>query len=119
MKKLLFTFLILVLLCDCSQSQTNIFPKAFKLTAGRIILGTGDIFGYSANLDWTERFGDIKNKVSHFAWGGEISFEHASTHPTVINPTLQEFLYGPMYRSTTNIVLSPKISYYPFSKTFA
>ncbi|MFL5741900.1 MAG: hypothetical protein ACJ75B_16880 [Flavisolibacter sp.] len=118
MKDLLFTCLLSALMCNIAQSQTSFLPdQAFKLTGGRIILGTGDIFGYSANVEWTKKIGDKKN--AHFAWGAEISLEHASTHPTVINPTAQEFLFGPIYMATTNIVLSSRISYYPFARTFA
>jgi hypothetical protein len=119
MKKLVFALGLLILLNDVSHSQAVRFSKSFKVTGGRIILGTGDIFGYAANIEWTKGFQSKRQKTPHFEYGGELSFEHASTEPTVVNPTVEEVLFGPIYRATTNIVLSPKLTYYPFSRTFA
>lgn len=89
-----------------------------KLAIGKIWFGTGDIPGYSVNLEYSERLKTKTSFLKHFLVGAELSFENGNEQPKVINPTFQEFL-NQWYYSTTNIVITPKITYYPFNKTFA
>jgi hypothetical protein len=111
---------LLTALSTCALAQNKIATDNFvKLTAGRIIFGTGDIFGYAINIEYAKRYGQDRRNLKHFALGAELSFEHGATHPKIINPTVEDFLWGPFYRSTTDVVLTPKITYYPFNSTFA
>jgi hypothetical protein len=116
--KTIFIFIICLEISLVSFSQQNgIKPNSIKLTAGRIIFGTGDIFGYAVNVEYAKFL--KHNSAKHFSFGAELSFENGSTHPVVINPTIQEFLFGSRYQATTVIALTPKLTYYPFNKTFA
>jgi len=98
--------------------QSNKGNNFFKLSGGKVFFGTGDVPGYGVNLEYSTRLKIAKKPSKHFLFGAEISFENGSIQPKVINPTFQEFI-DETYHSTTNIILTPKISYYPFAKTFA
>jgi hypothetical protein len=97
----------------CQGNNTGI--NTIKLTAGRIIFGTGDIFGYVAHVEYAKTLRS-NSLTKHFAVGAEISFENGTKQPTGINPTVEEFFFGSSFRSTTNIVLTPKLTYYPFNR---
>ena len=90
----------------------------FKLSGGKVFFGTGDVPGYGINLEYSTRLKMVKKTSKHFLIGAEIFFENGNNQPKVINPTFQEFI-DKTYHSTTNIIFTPKISYYPFAKTFA
>ncbi len=98
-----------------SLSQKN---NVISLAAGRVSFGTGDFFGYAANIEYAKRLNSLKALLKHFSIGFELGFENGDKEPKVINPTPDEF-FAKTYHSTTNIVLIPKITYFPFSKTFA
>lgn len=114
MKKILILLpcFLFTLISFCQKKNT------ISLTAGRISFGTGDFFGYAANVEYTKRLNASKSLLKHLSIGAELSFENGDKEPKVVNPTMQEF-FGTTYYSTTNIVLTPKIIYYPFNKTFA
>lgn len=105
------TFLFCLSLIPGISQQIN-YKNSFKLSAGRILFGTGDIPGYGANIEYSRCW------TKHLLIGTELSFENGSTQPKVINPTLSEF-FAESYNTTTNIVLTPKITYYPFAETIA
>lgn len=106
------------LCCIYGVSQQGKAGNNIKLTAGRILFGTGDVPGYGVNIEYSRRLNANKKPNKHFFGGIELSFESGSKQPKVINPTLSEF-FSKTYHSTTNIVLTPKLIYYPFNKTFA
>jgi hypothetical protein len=110
--------LLFCLCCICGISQQTKHENIVKLTAGRILFGTGDIYGYGVNVEYCGRPNLNQKSAKHFLFGTELSFENGSRQPKVINPTLSEF-YSETYYSTTNIILTAKLSYYPFAKTFA
>ncbi len=118
------TLSLLLLACFAVLISNKTFAQSdnkknnyVKFAAGRVSFGTGDFFGYGVNIEYSKR---IKGKafLKHFLIGAELSFEDGNQQPKVINPTLQEF-FSAWYYSTTNIVFTPKITYYPFNRTFA
>lgn len=115
--KILSCCALMILLPLFLLSQTQNYKSSIKLSGGRISFGTGDFFGYSSNIEYARRL-NAKKGFKHFSVGAELSFENGSKRPKVINPTFQEFI-DKTYYTATNIILSPKIHYYPFSKTFA
>ena len=100
------------------MGQQTHFSNNVKLTGGRILFGTGDVPGYGVNVEYSRRLNANKNPNKHFSWGADLSFEYGSRQPKVVNPTLSEFL-NETYYATTNIILTPKLIYYPFAQTFA
>lgn len=109
---IILPFLLFSLISFCQKNN------AVSLAAGRVSFGTGDFFGYAANVEYAKRLNSSKSLLKHFSIGVELSFENGDKEPKIINPTMQEF-YDKTYYSTTNIVLTPKITYYPFNRTFA
>lgn len=92
--------------------------KTISLTTGRISFGTGDFFGYGVNIGYARRLNEKNKVLKHLFAGAELNFEHGNKQPKVINPTPWEFIKNTYY-STTNITLTSKICYYPFTKTIA
>ncbi len=116
--KIVFAFILGNILSIYAFSQKKSDKNSVEFSFGRIAFGTGDFFGYGANIEYTRRLSTDKVFLKHFSLGIELSFDDGNEQPKVINPTLQEF-FDNWYYSTTNIVLTPKIRYHPFNKTFA
>jgi hypothetical protein len=116
--KIIFAF-GLMYVSTHSLAQNNINPKnLISISAGSLAFGTGDFFGYGVNIEYARRLNTYKAFVKHFSVAGELSFDHGSEQPKVINPSPQEFTNASFY-STTNIVLTAKVIYHPLNKTFA
>ncbi|MBL7737853.1 MAG: hypothetical protein JNK14_01455 [Chitinophagaceae bacterium] len=118
MKLLSFVVILLSLsVVGLSQNEKNGL-NSIALSGGRISFGTGDFFGYGINLEYSKQLNPGKSFSKHFSLGAEISFENGDKQPKVINPSAQDF-FAKTYYNTTNIVITPKITYHPFNKTFA
>jgi hypothetical protein len=112
--KIIWFYIFLLAFSLSSSAQNQNLQNQINISTGRVSFGTGDFFGYSVSVEYLKSF---KKNSKHFSPGVELTFENGSTSPKVINPTFQEF-FSETYYSTTNIFLTPKIYYYPFSKTF-
>lgn len=115
-----FTLIVLLFCLFTLQaySQKNIRNNYIKLSAGRMLFGTGDIVGYAANVEYAKRLSPDKMVLKHFAIGAELSFEDGVSKPDIYAPSGRQSL-SPTYHSATNIVFTPKLTYYPFNTTFA
>src|SRR5512138_1606608 len=80
----------------CGLSQQKDYKNYFKITAGRILFGTGDVPGYGTNIEYSRTF-KASRFVRHFAIGTELSFENGNRQPKVINPMLSEFYSETFY----------------------
>ncbi len=116
--KLILIIAIFCLFSTQAFSQKDVHNKYLKLSAGRMLFGTGDIVGYAANVEYAKRLNSGKMFLKHFAMGAELSFENGATEPDVYTTPAQES-FNRSFHTTTNIVFTPKFTYYPFNKTFA
>jgi hypothetical protein len=94
-----------------SQSKNNYI----KLTGGRVLFGTGDISGFGIGIEGAKNI--IKQPrpfLNKLLIGGEFLFEDGVQNPKIFNPTVQDILYGKMFRQTSTTTFTPEISYYPF-----
>ena len=112
MRSLIFLLSTFVFLNCTAQTKNNFF----KITSGYQVFGTGDVPGYSVKVEYGTK---IKKNSMHkhgrlFA-GPELSFENGVKNPKVQNPTFNEFV-SKSFAHLTNIILTAKVSYYPFNK---
>jgi hypothetical protein len=110
---IVFSFLIVI---SCVGQDQN-FHHAINLYGGRIAFGTGDFFGQSTSVEYLHQLTSDNKIVNHFKVGIELTFENGNSRPKIINPNYQEFIARTFY-NTTNLILTPKVYYFPFTKTF-
>lgn len=116
--KVIFIFLLIstVFLQSFSQNQNS--NNYIKLSAGRVLFGTGDVAGFSINFEGTKNVIKIPRKfVDKLLIGAEFSFENGVKNPVIQNPTSVEFIET-SFNHVSNSILSGKISYYPFHSLF-
>jgi hypothetical protein len=105
-------FLTISQFCFCQNK------KEIAISGGRVLFGTGDIPGYSVNIELNKNLiMHPKAMLAKLMVGLEFSFENGSKDPKVINPTFQEFISKTFYH-TSNSILTIKVSYFPITKTF-
>ena len=100
-----------------TYSQENATKKMYvKISGGSVSFGTGDYIGYSLSFDVSKNILNREYKtVNKLLLGGELLFESGTINPTIINPTLDNFMNNHFYHTSSSI-LWPKLSYYPFGK---
>lgn len=89
--------------------------KELSLSAGRVLFGTGDVPGYSINVELSKSI--LKrptSMVENLRLGAELSFETGVTNPKVINPTFPEFI-SETFNHVSNSVVTAKLTYFPFT----
>ena len=115
----MLVFLIACLVSVHSLAQDNVIKRNIVgLSFGRLAFGTGDFFGYGVNVEYARRLSVEKPFLKHLSAAIELSFDQGNEQPKVVNPSPEDFNQQFFY-STANIVFTSKITYYPFSKTFA
>lgn len=113
-----YSFCLILILIFHVEGHTQP-TKTIALSFGRTAFGTGDILGPGLTTEFSKRLAKKeKSFFSKFCLGGELKFETGATQPKVINPSLNEFFFGVIFRQTTDLVVTAKASYFPFSKTF-
>lgn len=105
-------FLCLVILIV--SASANAQNRYIQLSSGYILFGTGDVQGYSFKAAYAKNI--LKNAKSRLYIGPELCFENGVQTPKMLNPTREEFLYGPQFYHITNTILSAKASYYPLRR---
>jgi len=112
----IFLFALYLLIVIGAVAQKN-KKEILEFCIGRLAFGTGDFFGYGANVGYERQLNPNNNFLKHFSAQAELSFEYGKSQPKVFNATLEEF-YHQHYYSTANVAIIPKIAYHPFNKTF-
>lgn len=117
--KVIFSFLIVcVTSFPCFSQNKNPNNSYIKFSAGRILFGTGDISGFSINIEGSKNIIKTpKTFLGRLLIGVEFSFENGVKNPVIENPTIQEFI-NKSFAQVSNSIISGKISYYPFRSLF-
>ncbi|MBX9783301.1 MAG: hypothetical protein K2X48_08415 [Chitinophagaceae bacterium] len=114
MKKIFSAAILMLFYIKCFSQTVPANNLYLKLSGGRVVFGTGDILGYSFGIDLSK---DVIKKqkpaLKRLLIGAEFIFENGVRNPVIINPTVNEFFSQSFYQ-TSNSVLWPKASYYPF-----
>jgi hypothetical protein len=111
-KTLLLTSLLLSFFSSFCQS-TATKPYYLKLSGGRVAFGTGDLLGPAIGIEAAKDVLKHPGKgVNRLLLGTEVLFETGVRNVVAINPTWEEFLSS--FGHTTNLLLYPKLTYYPF-----
>lgn len=89
--------------------------KELSLSAGRVLFGTGDVPGYSINVELSKSIlKQPKNIFAKLLLGAELSFETGVKNPKVINPTRPEF-FSNTFNHVSNSLIALKLTYFPFT----
>ena len=89
--------------------------KQLSLSGGRVLFGTGDVPGYSINVELSKSIlREPKNIFSKLSVGTELSFETGVKNPKVIDPTFPEFL-SKTFNHVSNSLVTVKLTYFPFA----
>ena len=87
-----------------------------KLSAGRVIFGTGDVIGYgvcfSLSKNIIKKAGPLMGRL---LLGGELAFETGVKNPKVMNPSVEEF-FSKTFNHISNTILFANVTYYPIRK---
>lgn len=118
MKKNLFLLLLIIGVSIKGKSQeVNKMTNYLKISAGRVLFGTGDIPGFSAGFEYSKKVLAPSSRLfNQLQFGGELTFETGVKNPKIVNPTIDEFLNGPFFYHTSNTTLTIKLTYFPFRK---
>jgi hypothetical protein len=109
-------FFVFCLISTCALSQQRNYKNSIKLSSGRVLFGTGDVVGFSVNIEYAKDIVKLpKLFLSKLLIGSEFSFENGAKNPVVENPTAGEF-FSSSFNHISNSVLSAKITYYPFPR---
>src|SRR5215203_1558294 len=77
----------------------NMKNNYLKFSAGRVLFGTGDVTGFSVNVEGAKQI--IKSSkpfLNKLLVGGELSFENGVKNPVTANPTNEEFISKTFYQ---------------------
>jgi len=113
--KIIVVILFTLTLSINSFAQNKINNNKFiSLSVGQTSFGTGDILGPGITIEFSKKL----SKRDTYFWrqfllGAEFKLETGARQPEVINPTVIQSFY-----QTTNLVFSPKGTFFPFPKTF-
>ncbi|MDQ3682709.1 MAG: hypothetical protein M3352_06515, partial [Bacteroidota bacterium] len=115
MKRLLIFSYVFFSLTYWGSSQTNFVKNYYiKLSAGQVLFGTGDVVGFSINIEGSKNIiKSPKKLLNKLLVGGEFVFENGSENPVVNNPTSAEFL-AKSFHHESNTIFIAKVTYYPF-----
>lgn len=107
-----------IILCSAFSQLPYNTNTYLKLSGGRVAFGTGDYFGYSVAFEASTNV--IKKPspgLRQLLVGGEMIFDNGVQNPALSRPgtTVSEDFVSPFYH-TSNVVLWPKVSYYPLRK---
>ncbi|HEY9361913.1 MAG TPA: hypothetical protein VIQ00_01530 [Chitinophagaceae bacterium] len=114
-----FVFLLISIvgLKAFSQNQ-KLINRYISFSAGRVLFGTGDVAGFSINIEGSKNIIKAPKKLlSRLLVGAEFSFENGVKNPVIENPTDQEFIRI-SFQQISNSILTGKISYFPFNSLF-
>lgn len=113
MKFLLLLSFIALSFQSFSQTEKNSY---LKITSGYQLFGSGDVPGYVAKVEYATKIKkNSQNKYGRLFVGPELSFENGVKNPKVQNPSFDEFI-SKGFAHLTNVIITGKISYYPFNK---
>lgn len=118
LKIFLPAIIVLVLSLNSTAQNKKDYNYFLKLSAGRVLFGTGDVAGFSVNIEGSKNI--IKTPkilLAKLLIGAEFSFENGVKNPVVDNPTNEEFINRSFYH-ISNSILSFKLTYYPFKSFF-
>ncbi|MDQ6903763.1 MAG: hypothetical protein M3139_12220 [Bacteroidota bacterium] len=113
--KAFFIFLAIIFPTTLLHCQSK---KELTVAGGRMLFGTGDVPGYSINVELSKSI--LKRPipgVSALRLGAEVSFENGVKDPKVVNPTFAEFFSESFYH-VSNSVATIKLTYFPFTNHF-
>lgn len=110
MKKYFFlTFIILYTLSANAQQKNHYL----KLYGGKMFFGTGDIAGYSVQVEGAKNVvKKAKPFLNKLLLGAELGFDQGIKMPVIINPTSEEFIRRTFHQAS-NTTLMFKATYYP------
>jgi hypothetical protein len=113
MKKTFLLLLCFPVLIICAQEKLPHRYEA-KLSAGRVLFGTGDIPGYGINIEGARSLSrQPEDAPNRLLVGVELSFENGAKRPVVENPTTEQYL-AKSFAQVSNSVITGKITWYPF-----
>ncbi len=116
--KFFFLLIFCIVAWKVSAQKTSDYKNSVKITSGRVLFGTGDVAGFSINIEGSrDLISKSKKFVSRLLIGTEFSFENGTKNPVIKNPSDEEFI-SHSFRHTSNSVLSGKLTYYPFRSVF-
>lgn len=118
MRKLLFVGLSLF--CLSAQAQLKTTPLYhLKMSAGRVLFGTGDIPGYGIYIEGSKNLlKQPEGSSNRLLAGIEFAFESGAKRPVVENPTTAQ--YGEKsFAQVSNSLISGKLTWYPFGSVLS
>jgi hypothetical protein len=109
-------FIILYLFTTLTVFSQDTAPSRYylKLSGGLLSFGTGDVQGYSVQLEVAKNMlRRSRSALQQLLLGIELGHENGVRTAKAINPSVDEFLIERFYQ-VANTTLHPKLSYYPF-----